>query len=589
MYAEVILSRRFPKSMGVFDYKVPESLLGRIRVGHLVSIPFRKSVAEGVVVRLKENPFPGVSIKTLTGITDDPPLLTDQQLQFAQWMSDYYAVSIGTVIKSMIPGIPKRTRVRAIMEWPKITPTTPTNITRSEQPVLVWIESVGLRQDWYATFFSTLKKQTLVVLPEVAKVHFFLALVPPDLRKHTVVVHSKLGIAEFYDAWKKIRNGSARLIVGTKMSVFLPFSSLDSILVDDEHDEDHKQYDQNPRFDVRTSVLTLKKLFSCGLWFVSPAPTVERYFQAAAGHMTLQKETSKVRPAISIVDMKEERVKKNFSLISDALHDTLQASLSKKSRVFLFLNRRGEASTVVCKECGHTVFCPDCKRPLAIHTQKRQTELVCHACNARHELIRCGHCSSVSFKYIGGGTQRLEREVINAFPGTAVSRLDADTTLYNATAEIVIGTELARKRIVLTEFLCIGVIAADIMFQRPDFRSSEKAFQSLTELLTESSHSASIIIQSYSPHHPAITHLLSNDLEAFYRNELTERKEHLYPPYSQIVKLMNTHYNDPEASIRLIQKFKADKLSAYELPHQGGQHNRPTVILKLPLEKINQG
>ncbi|MFH1236274.1 MAG: hypothetical protein V1685_05055 [Parcubacteria group bacterium] len=154
MYAEVILSRRFPKSMGVFDYKVPESLLSRIRVGHLVSIPFRKSAAEGVVVRLKERPFPGVSIKTLTRVIDDPPLLTDQQLQLAQWMSDYYAVSIGTVIKSMIPDIPKRSRVRATLDWPKITPTTSIDITRSEQPVLVWIESVRSRQDWYATFLA---------------------------------------------------------------------------------------------------------------------------------------------------------------------------------------------------------------------------------------------------------------------------------------------------------------------------------------------------------------------------------------------------------------------------------------------------
>ncbi|MFC1687336.1 primosomal protein N' [Patescibacteria group bacterium] len=548
MFAEIILSRRFPKSLGVFDYQIPESLLSKIQVGHLVSIPFRTSLREGVVISIKKSAIKGKRIRLIDSIIDDSPVVSDKQLSLAKWMSSYYFVSQGTIIKMMLPEIPKRSFDLKELSWPDEQKLKEIDITPSEKLLLAWIHSNMKRFEWYYSFFRKIKGQTLVVTPEISMMMPLQSLIPSQIRPRTVFFHSKLGISESYDSWKKIRSGQSLLIIGTKIATFLPFHKLENVIIDQEQDDDHKQYDQNPRFDVRTTADTLRSLYGCHITYISPSPSINTYHRASEQQITVQRITSKRAQPPQVVDMQDERKKKNYSLISDALHDSIQSVISSNQKTFLFLNRRGQANAVMCQDCNTLIMCSNCHHPIAVHSEKSYTELLCHHCEIQHDLLKCANCSSIRFRYIGGGTQRLEKEIIKMFPKTTVSRIDTDSSSFNSDAQIIIGTELGRKMLKLASFGCIGIISGDSLFHLPDFRSSERTYHRLREIIAEASENAHIIIQTFSPNHIVMKSIREQDPDLFYLKELTERRELSYPPFTSLLKCIYNHTNKENAT-----------------------------------------
>ncbi len=592
MFAEIILSRRFPKSLGVFDYAVPEELLMSIRVGQLVTIPFRSSVREGVVIRLKKTAITGKIIKSIVSIFDIEPILTEKQLMLAEWMSLYYFVSLGTVIKMMLPEIPKRPATLKQIIWPIYEAPDGASIQKSPSHVsganLVWYQAENHRSAWYKNFFSHLDGRALVITPEIASLEEFKTFIPEQCRARTVFIHSGQTSGESYDAWKKIKTGQAQLIIATKIAVFLPFHKLAHIVIDHEEDDDHKQYDQNPRYDVRKVAEKMRQLFGTSIHFVTPAPTVSVYSLASQGVCNIIGLSGPPMPPMEVVDMNDEHSKRNFSLISDVLSDAISKTFEQKKNVFLFLNRRGSAHAVICKDCGTLVTCPNCHHPLAVHSATSGTQLLCHHCSTHHELLRCGNCGSVNFSFHGAGTERLEREVRKMFPQILVSRVDSDMGFQEPAAPLVIGTELALRHLVLREFGLVAVISADTLFTLPDYRSAEHTYAKLCEIIAVSSPTSRFIVQTFSPQHPAISSVQKHDPDIFYTQEIRGRKELGYPPFLGLIKIIREHTDkhilDEDAAkvLNALQKLSTAYHLAPFIPKRGKKF-RTYIVLKLPL------
>lgn len=589
MYAEVILSQRFPKSLGVFDYVVPPSFSDRITVGQMVRIPFRKSVVDGVVVKLKDSPVAGKHIRPLLDIVEISPVLTHLQLELAEWISQHYFVSVGTVIKMMLPEIPKRASLHtpeATQPWREIPHNAGPQISQKKNQ-LVWSKELAATYAWLRTTLSELSDgQTVILTPEISYIPALLQLLPGTLREQTVVFHSRMKIGESYEAWSRVKSGSTSLVIGTKLAILLPFSRLSHILIDREEDDDHKNYDQNPRFDARTVAEFVAKASGASITYLSSAPRVELFSRHTQDNSEILRLGSPLRRTPVVVNMEEERKKRNFSLLSDSLSDEIRSVLAQKGKVFLFLNRRGSASAVYCKDCGKLQSCVSCGHPLSVHALPHQAKLKCHVCQTSQELVACSRCGSVRFRYSLPGTQKLEQELQAVFPRVSILRVDRDQP-NTSSASITVGTEYAVRRITMSTFRLVAVINADTMIETPDYRSAEWALQRLSSLMASMDRSALFIVQTSHPKQQVFLVCASQETYPWYLHELEERKGLRYPPFITLVKLMKDFTREQSAteeSQRLVRLFTPPVVAfaLRSLLSRRKGHIRCTVVVKCP-------
>lgn len=561
MFCEVILSQRFPKHLGIFDYSVPAALVGQIKIGQLVTIPFRKSEREGVVIKMKKIGISGKTIKEIIKINQLEPILTAEQIRLAEWLADYYFVSLGTVVKMMLPPIPKTKRVqkerRPITPLPE--PALPSALNEliaacvrdKKSTSLFWPPSVEQQTQFMYWLLKKTKGTVLIIVPELTDMTYYLQLLSAKEQGAVAVIHSQLNKTQFFSAWQRIISGQANVIIGTKLALFAPLIKPELVILDQEENQGHKQSDQNPRFDGRTVAKQLARLHGCRLLFSSHAPSADVF---ADETIRLLRPSATSQPCV-IIDMRNERRSGNYSQLADVLQTNITATLAAGKKVFLFMNRRGAASSVVCRDCGHVMTCEQCRLPLVYHASTNA--LYCHRCNTRYEVPPfCPKCSSVDFKFIGSGTQTVEQQAKKLWPKTKISRLDTDVPHGTppAEADIIIGTEYAFKRIDWSSLGLIGVISADTYLYLPDFRAGERTWQLLTELAFNSA--ATLIIQTYNPEHPVLTYLAKNQPEQFYEQEQRERKLIGYPPYTSLVKLIYQH-RDKKTCLASAQKLLA--------------------------------
>ena len=546
MFAEITLSRRFPKTLGIFDYRIPDHLASRIRVGQLVRAPFRSSQVEGVVITVKARPIFGKKILALDDIVDNDPVLTDAQLNLARWISSYYCVSLGTVIKMMLPDIPHREKVLAV-RWPEqfhpIPDTQPDFTLDVQKPTVLWFHQRHQHESWYAALLRVKKKQTLFIVPDIEDCEQIKKFISPEDREQVVFMHSKLRIGDMHNAWNRIRTGQAKIIIGTKIALFMPFLQLELIVVDREDDDTHKQYDQNPRFDARRVARELGVLMNSSVVYLTSAPTLDTYRSISTSAYQLIRKTDGRKGKTEIVDMRDERKKRNFSLVSDRLADAIQHALAGKKRIFLFLNKRGAAHIVECRDCKSIIHCPNCDRPLVLHREEKADVLKCHHCDFSKSLLSCPSCGSVQFRFASAGTQQLQADIERAYPLAKCMRIDQDTSDTQPDADIIIGTESSFSILALYEFAVIGVVSADTLFHVPDFSSSERTYRQLRSLLELAPSSAHCIIQTFSPENPVISSVEKNEPELFYTKELADRRVLHYPPFSTVLKLISGYKN----------------------------------------------
>jgi primosomal protein N' (replication factor Y) len=411
-----------------------------------------------------------------------------------------------------------------------------------------------------------LGRPVLLLVPEIALALPLVDRLRADLDARIALLHSGLGEGERADEWRRVRAGNVDVVVGTRLAVLAPFADLGLVIVDEEHEGTYKS-DRTPRLQARDSAIRLAELAGAAVVLGSATPAVETVGRVRAGawrRVALPSRPSGAPPIIEIVDLRAELAGGNRGLISGRLADEL-ANLDPASgeRAILVINRRGSASVVMCRDCGAVQVCPECERPLVFH--QAGMSLRCHHCGTAAPLAtRCPACASPRIRYLGGGTERVEREVRGRFPGLRVGRLDRDVVERKGAAErlidaftdgrldVLVGTSLVTKGLDIPEVTLVGVVSADIALNLPDERAAERTYQLLAQAVGRAGRGdrpGLAIIQSYQPDHPAIRAVATADPAAFYDAELESRRRFGSPPFGRLVKL-TIGLEDAEAAER---------------------------------------
>lgn len=394
----------------------------------------------------------------------------------------------------------------------------------------------------------------LVLVPEIALAVPLVDRLARQLGVEVALMHSSLSDGERADEWRRARAGEARVVVGTRLAVLAPIADPGVVIVDEEHDGAYKS-DRTPRFQARDVALVLGRVASAPVVLGSATPDVVSVGRARLGqleHVRLPERLAGRRPAVEIVDLRAELAEGNRGLLSQPLAEAL-AALDRDAgeRAVLMINRRGSASVVLCRDCGYVQVCPECQRPLVFHASA--LALRCHHCGASAPVARrCPACDSPRIRYLGGGTERVEREVLIRFPQYRVARLDRDVVERKGAAarivdafatgelDVLIGTALVAKGLDVPEVTLVGVVSADIALNLPDERSAERTYQLLVQAIGRAGRGerpGRAIVQTYQPFHPAIVAAAEGDGSTLYESELEARRRFGSPPFGQLVKL----------------------------------------------------
>jgi primosomal protein N' (replication factor Y) len=413
-------------------------------------------------------------------------------------------------------------------------------------------------------------KGAIVLVPEIA-------LTPQAIRRYgerfgetLTVLHSGLGAGELYDQWFRIKAGGARLVVGSRSAVFAPVRDLGLIVLDEEHEWTYKQTDPQPRYHARDVALELRRLTGATVVLGSATPDVVTYHRTETGEAMLSELHERVAPTgdgstvpgalpdISVVDMREELKAGNRSMFSQPLRRAVQAALAAGEQAILFVNRRGSARFVLCRDCGHVPTCPSCEVAVSLDlNDPSRPMLACHHCGRSRKLEnRCPRCASPRYRPFGVGTQRVEQEARREFGGARVARWDSDTARQKGSHErivdaleagaidIVVGTQMLAKGLDLPMLTVVGVVDADVGLSLPDYHAHERAYQLLSQVAGRAGRRdrpGRVFIQTYDPDAPPIPAAAGHDYRSFYEHELAHRRRAGYPPFARLLRL--THRN----------------------------------------------
>ena len=400
-------------------------------------------------------------------------------------------------------------------------------------------------------------KSAMILVPEIAltpqMVDWFRARFGPV----AAVLHSRLSAGERFDEWRRIRRGDARVIIGARSAVFAPTERLGLIVVDEEHETTYLS-DRHPRYDAREVAQWRCEEEGATLLLASATPSILSFAKARRGDYTLVEMPTRVMnrpmPEVEIVDMRQELEQGNRSVLSSRLVSALRDCLRHGRQAMLLMNRRGYNAFISCRSCGHVMKCPNCDVSLTYHVQGGDGQLHCHYCgHAEPPPQVCPACGSRYIRYFGAGTQKVEEELRRLFPGVGVARMDIDTTsgkdghqrlldeFRSGRARVLVGTQMIAKGLDFPRVTLVGVVAADMTLNLPDYRSRERTFQLLTQVAGRAGRGelpGQVIIQTYKPEDPTILASSRQDYRAFFEEEFARRRTGLYPPFTILARLL---------------------------------------------------
>lgn len=663
LYAEVILPLAFGNSL---TYLVPDALKGIIKVGCRVNVPLGMNRHyTGIVCKLHQTRPEGYSLKEITNLIDNRPILLEKQLLLWQWIADYYICSPGEVMNAALPaGLKEEDAYKpktlpylrlnkkyleetealtslkkelgrakkqiealdlfvsmttdhkkesheiskqAFLEEQAVSPAIlkaltekgiieilykeisrlksfeevtdelhPLNNPQKEAMssikdgwnnhdicLLHGVTSSGKTEIYIHLIQEALKegKQVLYLLPEIALTTQITDRLKRIFGNKLGVYHSKFSPAERVEIWNNLLYEEGyEVIVGVRSSVFLPFSHLGLVIVDEEHETSYKQQDPAPRYHARNVALVLAKMFGAKALLGSATPSIESYNKAHEGKYGLVELRTRYQdqplPKIIPVNVKELRRKKIMkSLFSPLLLEKMQQAFSEKEQVILFQNRRGYAPVIACKECGWTPHCSRCEVTLTYH--KQSGKLRCHYCGQEQSIPPvCPQCGKKTLEIRGFGTEKVEEILENTFPDIRIARMDMDTMSNRQSYEqlirdfeqqkidVLIGTQMLTKGLDFDHVNVVGILNADTMMNFPDFRSHERAFQLMTQVSGRAGRKnkkGCVIIQTTEPENIIIQDVIKNDFWDVYVQEMKERALFSYPPYSYLIDIWFKH------------------------------------------------
>ena len=407
-------------------------------------------------------------------------------------------------------------------------------------------------------------KTAIMLVPEISLTPQVTNRFISRFGKKVAILHSGLSNGEKYDEWRKVERGEAQVVVGARSAIFAPLKNIGAIIIDEEHEASYKQ-DSNPRYHARDVALLRAKYNQAVLVLGSATPSLESRARAGKGvyhflQLTKRANPQAQIPEVEIVDFRDYIGQNEASNFTPILLEAIQDKLDRKEQVVLMLNRRGYSSFVMCRECGTVDTCPNCDISLTLHMDTKSMN--CHYCGFSKGIPHtCPNCSSRSIRYYGTGTQKAYGELAEAFPQARILRMDVDTTRKKGSheqilkefgegrADILLGTQMIAKGLDFPNVTLVGVLNADTALNLPDFRSSERTFQLLTQVAGRAGRAEKeghVIIQSYNPKHYAITFAKNQDYEGFYAYEMSIRKQLAYPPYYFTVGLTLSHKIEAE-------------------------------------------
>lgn len=403
-------------------------------------------------------------------------------------------------------------------------------------------------------------KEAIVLVPEISLTPQMVNRFKSRFGDLVAVLHSGLSLGEKYDEWRKIQRKEVKVVVGARSAIFAPFENLGIIIIDEEHENSYKQEDV-PRYHARDVAIERSKIHNCPVVLGSATPSLESFARAQKGvyHLlTMDKRMNQVNlPTVEIVDMREELKSGNRSMFSEQLFEKMQDRIAKKEQIVLMLNRRGYSAFVMCRDCGLVVKCPNCDISLTYH--KVTDQLKCHYCGFETITPKvCPECNSNHIRYFGTGTQKVEEELGKVLPEARVIRMDVDTTSRKGShekllaafgegkADILLGTQMIAKGLDFPNITLVGVLSADSSLHIPDFRSSEKTFQLLTQVSGRAGRHklpGEVVIQTYTPEHYSVQFAKNHDYLQFYQYEMMMRKRGQYPPFYYLTLIHINHEN----------------------------------------------
>lgn len=553
-----------------------------LQVGDLVLVPLRNKLKYGVV--LKAN-----SQRDITGMKDVKELIESKFiptniLRLYEWMADYYLSSLGEVLRLALPS-----KILKKYEYTQ-RPSIPPRITESPLPTYPQSNAIkriltAVKHDSFETFLlygitgsgktevylkcveDVIEKggRALALVPEISMTPLLFKKFQERFDKQVVTIHSSLTDKERRKLWYAIKEGEYRVIIGPRSTVFIPVPGLKLIIVDEEHDHSYKEHERMPRYNARDVAVMRGKFENCVVILGSATPQIESYHNAGIGKyqlLTLKERIDrKPMPEIEMVDLKKESKK----FISPQLETKIEEVLNKNEQTIIFLNRRGFAPNLICPHCGFIAKCPYCHLPVVYHrAERKETALLsCHTCNYKSRVMSiCPKCRRRTLLYRGAGTQRIEDmlnrivERLRLHPEQisepVVLRLDRDTAKRRGEAEkifemfedggakVLLGTQLVTKGLDFPEVTLVGIVNADVILNLPDFRSSERTFQILTQVAGRAGRGAKpgkVLMQTYHPEQYSILYSQLQDYPQFYAREMKLRKELQFPPFSKLILL----------------------------------------------------
>ena len=431
-------------------------------------------------------------------------------------------------------------------------------------------------------------KKAIMLVPEISLTPQTVQSFRQRFGDNVAVLHSRLSAGERYDEWKLIREGSVKVVVGARSAVFAPVDHLGLVIIDEEQEQAYRS-ETHPRYEASEVAGFLCSLQHATLLLGSATPDIETYYKAQKGDLRLLKLPNRIQnrplPQVEVVDMRQELLRGNRTIFSGILYHEMKRCMEANEQMILFINRRGYSTFVMCRGCGYVFECPNCDISLNYH--KTTNTMRCHYCNMEEPVPKkCPSCGKPYIKYFGVATQQVEEQAKQLFPTASIIRMDFDTTrtkdahmelflrFQRREAQILIGTQMIAKGFDFPDVTLVGIIAADSSLHLPDYRSEERTFELLTQVAGRAGRDqrkGKVVVQTFSPAHPAILFAAKHDYEGFYKYAISQREMSLFPPYACFIRLL---FTGEENNTKKCAEAIYYKLDQYFSKFYGGQRSR---------------
>lgn len=531
-----------------------------LSVGTLVNIPFYRRSLQGIIVSSKED-FPrwgAIQLKKINSVIQEK-FLSERQIELAKKLANHYLSPIGIFLKLMTPKRISKLKVKSLKLKKNFLKIKLPNseeakiVLNSKSKKFLVIGPAGKRLNLNLSLVSNViksKRQCLVLVPEIYQSHEmqekFQDYFP---REEIALFHGKISKGQFYDSWQKVKERKINVVIATKVGVFLPFSSLGLMIVEEEQDISHKQWDMSPRYSAVRAAEILAEMQNAKIIFGSAGPSIETYWRAEKEKWRVLnlREDAKEKKETEIVDLYQERKNPDFP-ISKKLYESISRVLNERKKILLLVKRRGYSTFSVCRNCKNILKCPKCERALVYFDETDNYR--CLHCSYRADIFSsCPKCGSHQFSHFGVGIQLVERKIRRLFPKAKTARLDIDSVkttkkygelsrkMKDGKIDIIIGTQAALKLGGFFDFDLVGIVSAHEYFPIADFNSTEQALSSFVQAKNLVKSGGKFVIQTFSPKEQVFDYLESKSQEDFFGREIKLRKKLFNPPFARLVKL----------------------------------------------------